>query len=35
LTGEPPVQRAFVLARFARADLPSQTINFDAAARYL
>lgn len=35
LTGTPPVQRAFVLARFARAEMPARTINFDDAARYL
>ena len=35
LTGAPPVRRAFILARFCRADLPARTINFDAAARYL
>ncbi len=35
LAGAQPLQRAFVLARFARAEMPSPTINFDAAARYL
>ena len=36
LSGSPPMRRAFVLARVARAELPSaQKINFDAAARYL
>lgn len=35
LTGVPQVQRAFVLARFARADLPESRMNFEDAARYL
>ncbi|SBT08864.1 conserved hypothetical protein [Candidatus Accumulibacter aalborgensis] len=36
LTGPPPVQRAFVLARVTRAELPAtQGINFADAARYL
>ncbi|EXI82475.1 MAG: hypothetical protein AW10_00583 [Candidatus Accumulibacter appositus] len=35
LSGPQPLQRAFVLARFARAEMASPTINFDAAARYL
>ncbi|WP_313952207.1 hypothetical protein [Accumulibacter sp.] len=35
LTGSPPLRRAFVLARFARAEMPVPTINFDAAARFL
>lgn len=35
LPGTPPLQRAFVLGRFARAELPEAKINFDAAARYL
>lgn len=35
LTGVPQLQSAFVLARFARADLPEARINFEDAARYL
>ena len=35
LTGAQPVKRAFVMARFARSEMPTQTINFDAAARFL
>ena len=35
LSGTPALQRAFVLGRFARAELPEARINFDAAARYL
>ena len=35
LTGVPPVERAFVLARFARVDLPESRMNFEDAARYL
>ena len=35
LMGVPQVQRAFVLARFARADLPESRMNFEDAARYL
>lgn len=35
LTGAQPVRRAFVLARFARSEMPTPTINFDAAARFL
>jgi hypothetical protein len=35
LAGVPPIQRAFVLARVARAELPEMKMNFDAAQRYL
>ncbi len=35
LTGVPQVQSAFVLARFARSELPAARMNFDDAARYL
>ena len=35
LMGEPPNRRAFVLARFARAELPEAKMNFDEAARFL
>ena len=35
LSGASPLQRAFVLARCARSDVPARAINFDAAARYL
>jgi hypothetical protein len=35
LLGEPPLQRAFVLARVARSELPVVKMNFDDAARYL
>jgi hypothetical protein len=35
LLGEPLLQRAFVLARVARSELPAVKMNFDEAARYL
>ncbi len=36
LNGDPPVRRAFVVARVERSELPAASrINFDAAARYL
>ncbi|MEF8699175.1 MAG: hypothetical protein V5B32_07930 [Candidatus Accumulibacter sp. UW26] len=36
LEGTPPMQRAFILARVARSEMPSpQKINFDDATRYL
>lgn len=35
LTGVPSVQRAFILGRFARAEMPSARIDFDDVARYL
>lgn len=35
LKGVPQIQRAFVLARFARAELPEPRMNFDDAIRYL
>ena len=35
LTGVPRNQRAFVLARFSRAELPEEKIDFDSAARLL
>jgi hypothetical protein len=35
LKGVPQIQRAFVLARFARAELPEARMNFDDAVRYL
>ena len=35
LKGKPQLQRAFVLARFDRAELPEDRINFENAARYL
>ncbi len=35
LMGVPKIQRAFVLARFARADLPEFRMNFEDAVRYL
>jgi len=36
LRGSPPMQRAFVLARVARSEVPPpQTINFADASRYL
>lgn len=35
LRGVPQIQRAFVLARFARAELPEARMNFDDAVRYL
>lgn len=35
LTGVPQNQRAFVLARFSRAELPEAKIDFDSAARLL
>ncbi|MBE2259227.1 MAG: hypothetical protein H6942_15005 [Candidatus Accumulibacter sp.] len=35
LGGTRPLQRAFVLARCARGDVPAQAISFDDAARYL
>jgi hypothetical protein len=36
LSGTPPMRRAFILARVARAELPPpQKINFADAARYL
>jgi hypothetical protein len=35
LAGVSQIQRAFVMARFSRADLPAARMNFDNAARYL
>ncbi len=35
LMGDPPLQRAFVLARVARSELPAVKMNFADAARYL
>jgi len=35
LKGLPPIQSAFVLGRFARADLQDSRMNFEDAARYL
>lgn len=35
LKGTPQLRRAFVLARFDRAELPEARINFEDAARYL
>ena len=35
LMGEPHLQRAFVLARVARSELPAVKMNFADAARYL
>jgi hypothetical protein len=35
LNGVPQLQRAFVLARFARDELPVAKINFEDAERYL
>ena len=35
LKGTPQLRRAFVLARFDRAELPAARINFEDAARYL
>lgn len=35
LTGVPQLQRAFVLARLARSELPTARMNFDNAGRYL
>lgn len=35
LAGVPKIQRAFVMARFSRAELPSARMNFEAAARFL
>jgi len=35
LTGVPQIERAFVMARFARSEMPSVQIDFDKAALYL
>ena len=35
LSGTPPLERAFVLGRLARSELPETRINFDEAQRYL
>lgn len=35
LKGSPPIQSAFVLGRFSRAELPESRMNFEDAARYL
>ena len=35
LTGVPEIERAFVMAHFSRAEMPSAQMNFDRAARYL
>ena len=35
LMGKPLIQRAFVLARFSRSELPTARMDFDHAARYL
>jgi len=35
LSGVPQIERAFVMARFSRTDMPPAQMNFDKAARYL